>query len=156
MSDSRPYRVLVVCTGNTCRSAMAQALLQRMLDEAGVAAEVRSAGTSAVDGAPAHPHAREVAAERGLDLSRHASRLLTEDLMRWADTVLCMTRAHARYARGLDSAADVRVVSELGGPGGGEGVRDPIGYDRDVYEDVFEEIRAHFEPFVESHEGSSV
>lgn len=134
---------------------MAEALLGRMFAEAGVRAEVHSAGTGAMTGAPAHPHARAVAAERGLDLTGHVAQPLTEELLRWADTVLCMQRSHARYARELDSTADVRVVTELG-ERGGEGVRDPIGWDREVYEEVFEEIRTHLEPFVESQARSSV
>ncbi len=126
---------------------MAEVLLKRMFEEADLTAEVRSAGTSAMAGAPAHPHAREVASERGLDLSRHRSQPLTGELMQWADTVLCMERSHARHAREIDSTADVRLVSESTGGGG---IPDPIGEDRIVYEDVFDEIRAHFEPFVES------
>lgn len=134
---------------------MGEVILRRMLEEAGVPAEVRSAGTGAADGEPAHPHAREVASEAGLDLSGHVASPLSENLMRWADTILCMQRSHARFARELDSTADVRLISELGG-GGGSDIRDPIGYDRDVYEDVFQEIQARLEPFVESLQRSAV
>lgn len=147
MSGSRPYRVLVVCTGNTCRSPMAEALLARLLEEAGVAAEVRSAGTGALVGAPANPNAAAVAADAGLDLSGHVARQLDEAALRWADTVLCMQPSHAAFARELDSAADVRVVSRYL-TGNDFGIRDPIGRDRAVYAEVFGEIRDALEAFV--------
>ncbi len=155
MSQSRPYRVLVVCTGNTCRSPMAEALLRRLFERAGVDAEVRSAGTAPMTGGPAHPHSVATASARGLDLSGHIARPLTPEVLSWADTVLAMQRAHARAVREMDSTADARVVTEFLPDGSREGILDPIGRDREVYEEVFDEIRAALEAFVESRSNSA-
>jgi protein-tyrosine phosphatase len=85
-------RVLVVCTGNICRSPMAQGFLtersQRLL---GGAVTVRSAGTWAHPGHPATEEAVLVAQERGVDLAEHRSSPFRADLAGWADLILTMT-----------------------------------------------------------------
>ena len=84
-------RLLFVCTGNTCRSAIAEALARREAIERGLAdVEVSSAGTSAWDGAPASDGALLVALERGLDISTHRSQQLTRELVQSHDVVLVM------------------------------------------------------------------
>lgn len=132
---------------------MAEALLKRLLEEAGVDAEVRSAGTAAMTGGPAHPHSSRTVAAHGLDLSTHVARPLSQELLRWADVVLAMQRSHARAVRELDSTVDVRVVTEFLPGSSREGIRDPIGWGPEVYEDVFDEIRVALEAFVESRSG---
>lgn len=87
-------RVLVVCTGNTCRSPIAAALLERRLAAGGVTADVRSAGTLGWGERPATPHAVAVAAERGLDISNHISRRLDPGPLA-VELVVAMTRDHA-------------------------------------------------------------
>ena len=77
------YRVVLVCTGNTCRSPLAEALLRQALAARGVTGvEVSSAGTGAWEGAPASEGAYLVALEHGLDLSGHRARLLTSEVDR--------------------------------------------------------------------------
>ncbi|MCA9436480.1 MAG: low molecular weight phosphatase family protein, partial [Candidatus Omnitrophica bacterium] len=83
-------RVLLVCTGNSCRSAMAEGLLKRMLREGKVDnVSVRSAGTMTGGGSPASEGAQAVCREVDVDLSEHRSSPLTGSMLSWADIILC-------------------------------------------------------------------
>lgn len=88
-------RILVVCTANICRSPLAAALLDRALDERGVAADVRSAGLLA-DGRLVPADGLRVAREHGLDLTGHVSRELDLWTAERADLLLTMAREHGR------------------------------------------------------------
>lgn len=109
-------KILFVCTGNTCRSPMAAAVWRQMGGEA------ESAGLRAPSGAPASGNSVRVMDEEGIDLRDHRSSPVTEDLLRWADLVLCMTQEHAFMLRMFfPSFADkVRVMPvEVPDPYGG-------------------------------------
>jgi protein-tyrosine phosphatase len=84
--------VLVVCYGNICRSPMAEALLRRALQEAGLASEwdVGSAGVRAQEGHPAAPGAQAAAAAHGIDLTSHTARRLTAEMALQADHLIAM------------------------------------------------------------------
>ncbi|MGH2693028.1 MAG: hypothetical protein ACRDHM_11090 [Actinomycetota bacterium] len=85
-------RVLLVCTGNICRSPIAHAfLLDRLSRRKKGSFEVRSAGTHGRSGYPATPEAVAAAAERGIDIAEHRSSRLSPDLVTWADIIVTMT-----------------------------------------------------------------
>jgi len=85
-----PSRLLVVCTGNICRSPMAAALLGSFV---GGATKVESAGLAACAGDPADPQAIAAMDGAGLDIRSHRARQLDESLLRTADLVLTMSAA---------------------------------------------------------------
>ena len=93
---------------------MAEVLLRRHLERAGVAATVSSAGLYE-GGAPATDHGVAAMADRGLDLREHRSRRLTDDMVRRADLVIAMTRLHAREAAVLqpDTLRKTFTLKEL-------------------------------------------
>lgn len=134
--------VLLVCTGNICRSPLAAALLRRRLDESGVAGvTVSSAGTGAWDGAPASEGAYLVGIERGLDLSEHRARLLTREVVEQADLILTMARHHRARVDELGGEGKVHVLGEYAGrEGEAAEVSDPFGGDLDVYRDTCTEL----------------
>lgn len=135
-------RVLLVCTGNICRSPLAEEMLKRTLQERGIdGVSVTSAGTGAWDGAPASEGAYLVGLERGLDLSGHRARLLTRELVDEADLILTMARHHRARVDELGGEGRVFVLGEYAGrEGDGVEVSDPFGGDLDVYRNTCVEL----------------
>ena len=132
--------IVVVCTGNTCRSPMAEALLRKLLAEKlGCAIEeveqrgilVSSAGVSAAPGSGAAPEAIATMRQRGLDLSRHESQPLSEKLVRQADVIFALTNAHRQAIVRRWPEASTRTL--LVQPDNSD-IEDPIGGPAEVYE----------------------
>lgn len=132
-----PRKLLFVCSGNTCRSPLAEAIARAEAGRRGLAdVECRSAGTFAWDGQPAAANGILVGRERGLDLETHRSRELDPGLLAWADLVLAMDASHAQAARRLSPTVKTELVTDSlprGHPSRGRSVADPIGGDADVY-----------------------
>ncbi|KAI5912980.1 low molecular weight protein-tyrosine-phosphatase [Thauera sp. 2A1] len=116
-------KILVLCTGNICRSPLAEELLRMRLASNGKKSEVRSAGTGALIGHPADDTAQAVASEHGVDLSRHRAQQFNTELSRWADLILVMAKHHLDDAFALDPTA--RGKSFLIGHWSGTEVPDP-------------------------------
>ncbi|HXG45069.1 MAG TPA: low molecular weight protein arginine phosphatase [Gemmatimonadales bacterium] len=135
-------RILLVCTGNTCRSPLAEALLKRELAERGLdGVEVSSAGTGAWDGAPASEGAYLVGLEHGLDLSAHRARLVTRELVQAADLILTMARHHRARVEQLGGGGKTYLLGEYAGKRDAEAeVRDPFGGDLDGYRETLEDL----------------
>ena len=92
------YHVLMVCTGNICRSPMAKVILESRLPDAMKAfVRVETAGVNALDGESATDQAVQVMAERGLDLSGHAAGFLSYERMKESDLILVMEKDHLKH-----------------------------------------------------------
>lgn len=145
--------IVFVCTGNTCRSPLAEALCKKLLaDRLSCAVEelpargyhVVSAGVSASGGGPAAAEAEEVARRFGADLSTHRSQPLTRELAARADYVLGMTGSHVHAL--MDYFGHLGVAPRLLDPAGD--IADPIGGDQLVYDECGRQIWQHLEAFV--------
>jgi protein-tyrosine-phosphatase len=149
MSGPEPlFRVLFVCTGNTCRSPLAEVALTRMLGDSADRVQVRSAGVSAYDGSPASDGARLVAKRHGLDLEGHQSRRLTSALLAQQDLVLLMNPGDRARVQALDAegGSTIFALADFGrAQPTGEAVPDPYGGTPEEYEACLARIEEHLE-----------
>jgi len=124
---------LFVCTGNTCRSPMAEGLFRNLLCEKLQCSEeelvdrgyiVMSAGLAAASGSPPSPESVEVLKNKGIDIRAHESQPLTNELLNQADRIFTLTRMHKLSI--VEERPDVEPIVELLSREGGD-VSDPIG-----------------------------
>ncbi len=137
-------RVLMICTGNVCRSPMAEGLLRARFVARG-RGTVSSAGIAALAGRPADTIAVTLLADRGIDLSDHRARQLTPDMLADADLVLVMDAAQQQAIERLAPSARGRV-HRLGRFGGFD-VQDPYRQPREAFERALRDIERGLDDF---------
>ena len=155
--------IVFVCTGNTCRSPMAQGILQAYLDEAGIShIDVKTAGVMTIPGLIPSPDAVQVMNAQGIDISKHRSAPLTPEMLRKADLILGMTPFHVQFALRMDDEA--RGAGAAGIPAREKTfllkeytksdlknyqITDPMGATLEVYKRVYREIKLAVEKLCE-------
>ncbi|HRH98355.1 MAG TPA: low molecular weight protein arginine phosphatase [Prosthecobacter sp.] len=135
--------VLFVCTGNTCRSPMAEALFRELVRER-ADYQVASAGVAAAPGMPASKHTTALLTDRGLDLSGFQSRMLDREVLEQATHVFAMSSHHmAAIADEFPEQVDkIYLVSEFAAEDDlrGKDVSDPFGQGRSAYEETLRDL----------------
>lgn len=128
--------ILFVCTGNTCRSPMAESYLDYKKPEI----YVKSRGLSA-DGSPASENSVKAMAEAGIDISDHISAPLNVSDLLWADKVICMSPSHKTAVNMFTDPNKVFIL--------GDGISDPFGGDIDTYRKCRDEIFAAVDTLID-------
>ncbi|WP_026672794.1 low molecular weight protein arginine phosphatase [Alkalihalobacterium bogoriense] len=140
--------ILFVCTGNTCRSPLAEALLR---EKTNGNITVRSAGIYAAFGSDASEGTKQVLAERGINCQHHSSPL-TDELLQWATVVLTMTESHKQtIILNAPYASDkVYTLKEFVQTGEGD-VIDPFGHPVEAYRETAVELEQLVDKLIEKY-----
>ena len=142
----QPFRLLFVCTGNTCRSPMAEVIARNEIEQRGWnSVDVRSAGIAAFDGAGASSGASRASEAHGLDLTGHRATFLTKEVVTWADLILVMSTSHfmsvTELGAGEISSLITSFADEREGQAISESVPDPVGGTEQEYLETFDLIK---------------
>lgn len=128
--------VLFVCTGNTCRSPMAQGICEKIADDKGLPIKCESAGLSTVSGYPVSENAVTVCKELGIDISRYRTKNVRELDLSEYDSIITMSPRHKHALIAL--GANPYKIWLLGAENGG--ISDPYGGDENTYRACRDEI----------------
>jgi protein-tyrosine phosphatase len=141
-----PRRILFVCTGNICRSAMAEHLLRHLAARRGLPLETASAGVAAEPFYRVPETAKRLLAAEGVPPFEHKARLATREVLRWADLILVMTAAHHDLITESfpEFASRTRLFQEAAGFGEAD-VEDPMGRSDEVFVRCLAVIRQSLE-----------
>ena len=151
MPEPRPLRIVTVCSGNICRSPLAEVLADRVAMTFAVEVEVQSGGTLGLIDRPSPRQVIAVAREIGIDLTRHRSKPLTREMVDWADHVLVMEVAHAMFIRETLEVDDEHKITPLGPLVGKPEIADPIGgWFKGPYRTMREEVHQALQRFFAS------
>lgn len=155
MNSPAPVRrVVFVCTGNICRSAMAEHLLRHWARERGLALEVGSCGVAAESWYEMPEPARRLLAAEGVPAFTHKARLATRETLRGADLILVMTRAHREQLVDAfpELSSRVALLRESAGLGEGE-VADPMGRPDEAYARCLATLKESLQALLRRHWG---
>jgi len=174
---TKPSRIVVLCTGNAARSVMGGYMLGYLADTQGLAVELVTAGTHAIEGQPMSVRTKNAIINfdglESLPLGKHRSHQLTDADAAWADLIICMEADHVRYVRRVhpDAAARTATLGHLVAtlPAGDAALRerveaiglsshefestpeidDPAGGDQDTYHACAAQLMDHFQLLIE-------
>lgn len=147
------FKILFVCTGNTCRSSMAEGMFKNLIKKHNIEDKfyISSAGTSVNISLPASDNAISALKDFELDLTKHMSRPATQEMLEEADLVLAMTEAHKNHVLRLMPEAKGKVFTLIEYATDGEkgDIRDPYLMDLETYRKCRDEIGKYLEMIIQ-------
>lgn len=149
-------KILFVCTGNSCRSVMAEGLFKKLTQDRAGEFEVSSAGISAIDGFPASPETIKAMKAEGVDVSGHVSRRLTVDMVRTSDKLFVMETMHKDWILRFvpEAKSKVFLLTDFHAPAyedtGDVDIPDPIQMSDSFYQNVLSVISDCLEKIAQS------
>lgn len=153
--------ILFVCTGNTCRSSMAEGIFKHLIQDKNIDINVSSAGISAYEGEAANEKAISTLKKKGIDITNHTARQLTNEIIYESDLILTMTRNHKNIIINAvpEHSNKVFTLKEyayiINNEENGSknlDIADPFGLDYNIYEKCAEEIEELLKKIVDNRD----